>query len=191
MMLAHTEWGDHAKSVLALLIVPAVAMAQDDASDAHLLQPHGSGTTLKLDPVAIEFEAPSEIEEISAITADAEVNLYILQRARRWTRSWLPIPTAECSVVSAVGCSTPPPHGIRIDPDGSVWTVDSNTSMVYKYSLVGKQLLEIAVGDICPNPQSESRTASDIAFGTDGHVYVAECLLQRVRGRVRRIGSEG
>ena len=89
------------------------------------------------------------------------------------------------------GLFNPPPHGIRIDPDGSVWTVDSNTSMVYKYSLVGKQLLEIAVGDICPNPQSESRTASDIAFGTDGHVYVAECLLQRVRGRVRRIGSEG
>ena len=45
--------------------------------------------------------------------------------------------------------------------------------MVYKHSPVGEQLLEIAVGDSA-HPQSESRVASDIAFGTDGHVYVTD-----------------
>jgi sugar lactone lactonase YvrE len=40
------------------------------------------------------------------------------------------------------------PHGIRIDPDGNVWTVDANTSKVYKFTPEGKKLLEINVGDV-------------------------------------------
>jgi DNA-binding beta-propeller fold protein YncE len=33
------------------------------------------------------------------------------------------------------------PHGIRIDPAGNVWTVDANTSKIYKFSAAGGLLL--------------------------------------------------
>ena len=39
------------------------------------------------------------------------------------------------------------PHSIRIDPAGNVWTVDAGSSIVVKYSPLGKKLMTIPVGE--------------------------------------------
>jgi DNA-binding beta-propeller fold protein YncE len=38
------------------------------------------------------------------------------------------------------------PHTVRVDPDGNVWTVDAESSMLYKFTPRGQRLLEINVG---------------------------------------------
>src|SRR5438270_6188683 len=38
------------------------------------------------------------------------------------------------------------PHAIRIDPSGNIWTVDANSSTIYKFTAAGQKLLEISVG---------------------------------------------
>ena len=185
------------KIVLALLIVPGIVLAQDDASDAHLRGLTAAAPTMQMERVAIDFTPPIDIEEISAVVADADGNFYVLQRGE--AQGPIVVIDPEGEVVRSFGHGLfNRPHGIRIDADGSVWTIDSNTSMVYKHSPTGEKLLEIAVGDICPNPQSESRAASDIAFGADGHVYVADgyCNSRVVEydargGKVREWGQAG
>ena len=59
------------------------------------------------------------------------------------------------------------PHSIRIDGDGNVWTVDAGSSMVYKFSADGKQLLEINVGGLPTSPRSAFCGTTDIAFARD------------------------
>ena len=39
------------------------------------------------------------------------------------------------------------PHSIRIDPQGNVWTVDAESSVVLKFTPEGKELLKIEVGE--------------------------------------------
>lgn len=64
------------------------------------------------------------------------------------------------------------PHSIRLDPAGNVWTVDSMSSTVLKFSAAGEKLLEIQVGEQ-PDPSKVSGT-SDIAFAPNGHVFIAD-----------------
>ena len=65
------------------------------------------------------------------------------------------------------------PHGIRLDPEGNVWTVDAHTSMVYKFTPEGQQLLAIRVGDV-PDPCRNFCGATDVAFAQNGHVLVSD-----------------
>ncbi len=65
------------------------------------------------------------------------------------------------------------PHSIRVDPEGNVWTVDSGSSQVYKFSPEGEQLLHIDVGEM-PEKDSAFRGTADIAFASDGALFIAD-----------------
>ena len=89
------------------------------------------------------------------------------------------------------------PHSIRVDPDGNVWTVDSGSSQVYKFSPEGTQLLHIDVGEM-PEKESRFRGTSDIAFAPDGNVLIADgygnARILEYTGdgrRVREFGKAG
>jgi peptidylamidoglycolate lyase len=79
------------------------------------------------------------------------------------------------------------PHGIRIDASGNVWTIDANTSDVYKFTPQGKKLLEIKVGGVL-DPSREFCGATDITFGQAGHVYIGDGYCN---GRVLEYTAEG
>ena len=66
------------------------------------------------------------------------------------------------------------PHSIRIDPEGNVWTADAKSSKVMKYTPEGEQLLEILVGGQPPDCTGSFCGTSDVAFGPNGRVYVAD-----------------
>jgi streptogramin lyase len=89
------------------------------------------------------------------------------------------------------------PHSIRLDPQGNVWTVDSGSSMVLKFSPKGEKLMEISVGE---QPTGRGRTVgtSDIAFGPNGRIYISDgygnsrVLEYNTKGhRVRQWGTPG
>ncbi len=64
------------------------------------------------------------------------------------------------------------PHSIRLDAQGNVWTVDSVSSTILKFSPAGEKLLAIEVGGQ-PDPTKTTGTA-DIAFGPNGQLFIAD-----------------
>ncbi|MGH9719855.1 MAG: hypothetical protein ACRD8O_06555, partial [Bryobacteraceae bacterium] len=65
------------------------------------------------------------------------------------------------------------PHSIRIDPDGNLWTVDSGSSVVLKFSPEGKQLLRFEIGEIPQSQRGGTRGAADIAFA-GARIFIAD-----------------
>jgi len=65
------------------------------------------------------------------------------------------------------------PHSIRIDPAGNVWTVDAGSSIVVKYSPLGKKLMTITVGEQ-PETGSAFNGTTDIAFAPNGHLFITD-----------------
>jgi DNA-binding beta-propeller fold protein YncE len=69
------------------------------------------------------------------------------------------------------------PHAIRVDPQGSVWTVDAASSRVIKFTPEGKVLLDIVVGGQ-PTPCGSTFTnfcsTTDIAFAANGHLFISD-----------------
>lgn len=80
------------------------------------------------------------------------------------------------------------PHGIRLDPDGNVWTADAATSQVRKFSPDGKLLMTIEVGGRpSPCPQNFCGT-TDVGFGPNGRLFVADGYAN---GRVVEYAKDG
>jgi DNA-binding beta-propeller fold protein YncE len=84
----------------------------------------------------------------------------VIDRAGKIVRSW------------GKGMYTTP-HAIRVDPQGNIWTTDAASSMVYKFSPQGKQLLAIEVGGQ-PNPCGRFCSTTDVAFAPNGQIYIAD-----------------
>jgi DNA-binding beta-propeller fold protein YncE len=90
------------------------------------------------------------------------------------------------------------PHSIRIAPDGSVWTVDAQSSAVYRFTPEGRKTLEIRVGGQPACASAPFCGATDIAFGPNGRLFVsdgygnARVIEYSADGRkVREFGTAG
>jgi DNA-binding beta-propeller fold protein YncE len=137
-----------------------------------------------------------KIEMASSVAVDRNGFIYVLQRGsdadpvilvdrqgrvvRSWGRGLYKIP-----------------HSIRIDPEGHVWTVDAGSSMVYKFSADGQQLLEINVGGLPTSPRSPFCGTTDIAFArdrilvADGYANARIVEFSKEGKRLREWGAPG
>ena len=130
---------------------------------------------LPLQLTRVEITPPRanwELGMISSSSADGNGTIYLLQRGlsvqpvvainekgkvlREWGKGLYQIP-----------------HSIRIDPAGNIWTVDSASSRILKYTPQGKILLDFSVGEQ-PKSKSQFNGAADIAFTPDGHLFIAD-----------------
>lgn len=154
---------------------------------------------LPLERVEITIAPPVLLGDISATTVDGQGNIYVFHRPKEGTlQDPIVVIDPRGRLLRSFGKgSNPMAHGIKIDPAGNVWTVDAHTSMVRKYSPGGKLLLELSVGDI-PDPQRPFCGATDVAFTTDGHVYVSDgyCNARVIEyaadgKKVRQWGAKG
>jgi len=127
---------------------------------------------LPVDRFELTVHPPLLLESISAVTADQRGNLYVLHRPA--TGNPVVMLDAQGHLLRSWGQGLfKLPHGIRLDPDGNVWTVDAHTSMVYKFTPEGQLLLAINVGEV-PDPSRDFCGATDVAFAPNGHVFVAD-----------------
>lgn len=172
----------------ALLSIPL--LAQQEANGPNL-----AGIP-RLNFERVQIKVPQEVGYPSAVTMDDRGNLYILHRGdksdpvlvldkngkllRSWGKGLYKIP-----------------HSIRVDPQGNVWTVDSGSSMILKFSPKGEKLMEISVGEQ-PAGRGATNGTSDIAFGPNGRLYIsdgygnARVLEYNQKGeRVRQWGTKG
>lgn len=181
-------------SIIALLAAgPLAAQAAAPPSseeDAQLRGRIATGTALGFEHTDLRIAPPSEgwtLGMVSWIAAGRNGVTYLLHRGKdvdpvvaiddegRVLRSW-----GKGLFVM--------PHGIRVDPDGNVWTTDAATSMVRKFSPEGTLLLTIEVGgqpSPCPN---NFCSTTDIGFGPGGRLFIADGYAN---GRVVEYAADG
>jgi DNA-binding beta-propeller fold protein YncE len=126
----------------------------------------------------IDVKVNRELTGPSAVAADKNGNIYALHRPSeaKPPQDGDPIMVfdAKGNFLRSFGKGMYTiPHGIKVDPAGNVWTVDSSTSMVLKFSPEGKKLMEVDVGGI-PDPKRAFCGATDIAFAKSGNFFISD-----------------
>jgi DNA-binding beta-propeller fold protein YncE len=140
-----------------------------------------------------------EVGIVSCVRMDSNGDIYVLHRGLK--ADPVLVFNSEGHLLRSWGKGLfTTPHGLRIDPDGNIWTVDGGSSMVFKFTKEGKKLLEIPVGGIPDSPDCKGGLcgATDIAFGPNGRIFIsdgyrnARVLEYTSDGRkVREWGSAG
>lgn len=133
--------------------------------------PHLSFTEGKIVP-AIDLD-DWKLSTVSSVAAGADGTIYVLHRSKDFDP--VVAMTLEGKVLHTWGKGLfDVPHSIRVDADGNVWTVDSGNSHIYKFSPEGTQLLHIDVGEIPTTGTRTTKGATDIAFASDGHLFISD-----------------
>ncbi len=143
--------------------------------------------------------APFPIAPVSAMTQDKQGNIYLFHRPedKANTDAVVVVDSAGKFLRSFGKNMFTMPHGIRVDPDGNVWTIDANKSIVVKFTAEGKKLLQIDVGDV-PDPSRAFCGATDVTFAKNGHVFLADgyCNARYIEydaagKKIRQWGTKG
>lgn len=154
-------------------------------------------SSLERTQIKLEPQGPGwEIGYPSAVTMDDAGLIYVLHRGEK--ADPVLVVNRDGKVVRSWGKGLYKiPHSIRIDPEGNIWTVDSGSSMILKFSPMGEKLMEISVGEQ-PAGRGATNGTSDIAFGPNGRIFIsdgygnARVLEYNSKGeRVRQWGSAG
>ena len=155
--------------------LPAEQARMDEQNSAlrAMLQP---AAKLPMEPGALAVRAPATagwaLGMVSWVAASPDGLIYLLQRGDKAD----PVVAIdrEGKIVRSWGkglYSTP--HAIRVDRQGNVWTADAASSLVYKFKPDGTLLLKIEVGGQ-PTPCGNFCGTTDMAFASDGHVFIAD-----------------
>ena len=140
---------------------------------------------LPLERTELQADPSLVWEGISAVTVDDHGNIYVLHRPTAGDPVVVLDPTGRL-LRSWGAWMFNIPHGIRVDPAGNVWTVDSNTSKLYKFTPAGALLLEIQI-DV-PESGRGFCGAADLAFTANDQFLVADGYCN---GRVLRFDAAG
>jgi hypothetical protein len=184
--------------IALLLLLAASAAAQPEEQAAALRTLIAKSPRSILHPTPLTIQPPSAdwtTDYVSSAAVGRDGTVYVLHRnlkvdpvvaidsKGRIVRSW------------GRGLYTNP-HSVRIDPEGNVWTVDSGSSVVLKFSPEGKQLLRFEIGEL-PESKRGTRGAADITFAS-GRIFIADgygnarVLEYNSQGRrVRQWGTAG
>jgi DNA-binding beta-propeller fold protein YncE len=65
-------------------------------------------------------------------------------------------------------------HGMRVDSDDNVWVTDTGHHTVLKFSPAGKLLLALGTNDRPGTGIDQFNRPTDVAFGSNGDVFVAD-----------------
>ncbi|MGA8617553.1 MAG: hypothetical protein WB660_03400 [Candidatus Sulfotelmatobacter sp.] len=114
-----------------------------------------------------------EMGMVSWIALDGNGNLYLLQRGAK--ADPILVVDRQGHLLHSWGNGRYKiPHSIRIDQQGNVWTVDASSSVVLKYSPQGEKLMDFDVGGQLKNSGNAFNGATDIAFGPNGRLFIAD-----------------
>jgi hypothetical protein len=163
-----------------LIAQTPVAQNTDDAARAqaaaHLRALLDAAPKAILHGAELQIHAPSEGWElgmISWVDVDRQGNIYLLQRGDK--ADPVVVINREGRVLRSWGKGLYKiPHSIRIDPAGNVWTTDAESSTILKFTRNGEKLLQIEVGEQPPVRRSHFVGTTDIAFGPNGRLFIAD-----------------
>jgi sugar lactone lactonase YvrE len=126
----------------------------------------------KLPVQRTQVKIQAEIGYPSSVAMDANGAIYVLQRGEN--ADPVLVANRDGKIIRSWGKGMYKiPHSIRIDSDGNIWTVDSSSSMVLKFTPEGQKLMEISVGEQ-PAGRTGAIGTSDIAFGPNGRLFISD-----------------
>jgi len=189
--------------LLCLVCLPVCAQNPDraalDAQASELKALVQQAPRLPYEKTVFKIQAPAagwEIGYPSSVAMANDGTIYVLQRGEK-ADPVLAL-NREGKILRSWGKGMYQiPHSIRIDTQGNIWTVDSSSSMVLKFSPQGEKLMGISVGEQ-PTGRGRTNGTSDIAFGPNGRLFIsdgygnARVLEYTAKGeRVKQWGSAG
>ena len=119
-----------------------------------------------------QIKIQAEIGYPSSVAMDANGAIYVLQRGEN--ADPVLVVNRDGKIIRSWGKGMYKiPHSIRIDSDGNIWTVDSSSSMVLKFTPEGRKLMEISVGEQLAGRAGAIGT-TDIAFGPNGRLFISD-----------------
>jgi hypothetical protein len=111
--------------------------------------------------------------ECSGVSVDKNDNVWVYNRSKRPVMEF----DKDGSLLQAWGEDVMTgPHGIKIDADGYVWTVDRTGQVVFKLTPLGRVLMTIGrVGYPLGNDSKDGfHDPTAIAFAPNGDMYVSD-----------------
>lgn len=129
---------------------------------------------LPLRRVELKVKPNKLLGPISAMSEDQHGNLYVIHRPTDPNVDPIVVLDSKGNFVRSFGKGLfTIPHGIRVDPAGNVWAIDAHTSVVYKFTPEGKQLLKVDVGNV-PDPKRPFCGATDVTFAKNGNFFISD-----------------
>ena len=109
----------------------------------------------------------------SAVATDADDNLYVFHRGDA-ARPILVFDKSGRFVRSFGEGLFALAHGLRTDPQGSVWATDSANHTVIKFDPGGKVLLTLGERDVAGDDERHFNKPTDVAFAANGDFFVSD-----------------
>lgn len=88
--------------------------------------------------------------------------------------NWAPERSRYSAVYGAPGCTSCGAHSVRVDPQGNIWVVDATGHIIYKMNQDGKEIMRLGTKGVSGTSTSTFNLPTDIAFGTNGDLYVTD-----------------
>lgn len=137
--------------------------------------------------------------QVSGVAVDSHNHVFVFHRAEN---SWandkthpITVPTVLCfdgesgKLLASWGENRfLEPHGLRVDAHDNVWVTDRALQQVFKFSHDGKLLLTIGTERTPGVDATHFNLPADIAFASDGSVYVADGYGNN---RIAKFSAEG
>ncbi|WLD13415.1 peptidyl-alpha-hydroxyglycine alpha-amidating lyase family protein [Planctellipticum variicoloris] len=132
----------------------------------------------------VEIPAEVELGAMSAVAVDAHDQIYILHRGD------LPILKFDSNGKYVKGWGQglfKVPHGLRVGPDGAIWTTDNGNHVLRKFSPEGELLATIGREGKAAGGADGFRAPDDLVFDSKGQIYVADSG----NGRIAKLDPSG
>jgi DNA-binding beta-propeller fold protein YncE len=88
--------------------------------------------------------------------------------------NWAPDRSRYSAVYGAAGCTACGAHSVRVDQQGNIWIVDAAAHVIYKTNADGKEIMRLGTKGTSGATQSTFNLPTDIAFATNGDLYVTD-----------------
>jgi len=181
--------------VLTTMVTAAdLAGAQDapppSALETAQLSSRASAAPLRYDHEALKVVAPRAgwaLGMVSWVTTAKDGTIYLLQRGDSADPVVALAPNGRVLRSWGKGLFVMP-HGIRVGPDGSIWTTDAASSNVRQFTPQGKLLQTITVGGQPADCPTKFCSTTDIGFGPGGRLFIADGYAN---GRVVEYTADG
>ena len=132
----------------------------------------------------VELPAAIKLDAVSAVAADSDDNVYVLQRGEPQI---LVFDNAGKYVRGFGEGLFKVPHGLRFDRDGNLWTTDNGNHVLRKFSRGGRLLQSFGVEGKGVSDEEGFRAPDDLVFDRDGNIYVADSG----NGRIVKLSMDG
>lgn len=122
-------------------------------------------------PDPLKLPAGANFGEVPSVALDARGHIYVFHRGPRALMEF----DAAGNFLHSIGEGLfTRPHGLRIDPDGNIWTTDVGSHLVLKLNREGRVMMVFGRQNSPGETDSQFNQPADVAFGRRGEIYVAD-----------------